>query len=114
VSKVAAAVGGLLRHRAWLAFGAGDVDTRVQAPEAPDGSISATPCKVVLGVTPSNSPRSLWHSNCEAFCGSPSIRIANVPWLVATGVELEVTLRFIVGLSQGAEYLGKALCGLSV
>jgi hypothetical protein len=27
------AVGGLLRHRAWLAFGAGDVDSRVQAPE---------------------------------------------------------------------------------
>ena len=33
------AVGGLLRHRAWLAFGAGDVDSRVQAPEAPNGSI---------------------------------------------------------------------------
>ena len=41
-------VGGLLRHRAGLAFGAGVVDRRVQAAEARDGPIDQVPHVVLV------------------------------------------------------------------
>ena len=68
---------------------------------------TAKPCSV--GTMTSAMPLATntgMHSNGRTFCGSPTVGIADVPWLAATGVELEVTPQLIVGSPQGVEYLG--------